>query len=1169
MKFVRSIKDLIAWLLLGLAVIVLAVSLSLPHNPGDTQSAAKKVSAAIGHRMNMLNGYVSKALNQDPYQWIDLQGLPDDMVVYRYCSDTLQSWCNQFSLINDDISNKVVFQRLTSASFNPSSPLAEVGDTVSFVNFGPKWYLVKSASVEDCRVIGGLEIMDTQDSHSYNGVNHHLRLGAKYSINPLAFEEGSPVYVDGVPQFKVFYESLSGSAAADPPLMWLSLILFFAAGIVFLTGKKTVRRLMIYVTGCIVVGLALFFWGYSAQNMISLFSPIIYAGGTVLYSLGAVIIINMVIMMVSLGIYLARHELFERIKSRKLLWFTLVQTIVAVGLIILYTHLALSSIIDNSGISLELFKLAELSWFTGLVYFSFIAMLLSAPLLLKILEPVLEELFGWHYDSLSRFNRVVFAVLTAAYLLGITSVHGFEKEESRLEVMSNRLAIDRDIALELRLKRVENQIAEDMIISSLSAFDNTATSIQNRISDTYFYRISQNYYLSVLVLNPGNTDARSEAFFNSRVQDGVPIAENSHFFYVNTGNGPSYYAGVFMYYVEGSGYSRVLLMVEGKTARDNKGYEFILGTTPPGRVIVPSGYSYARYDRRDMQYYNGKYDYPTRMSDKLYRQIYEDGVTSISADGYRHFVNTVTNTEAVIISRPAYSLFNYLVAGILLGIAAFVILSLATIGQRDRTEVFARNYYKTRISGVLMTSLILTLVVMATVSVLFVYHRNESHLRTIMTDKLNSISSMLDVGSRAAFDSRGLLSPEMRSLHESVCASTNSDITIFSSSGRMLLSSTQRLYGRMLLDSRIDGEAFNNIIYNHRRYFIHKEKLGDKKYYGMYAPLFGARGDVIGILCTPYADDTYSFEEDAVQHSMAIVAVFLLLLLLARFMTNEVLGRLFRPLSVLGRKINDTNLDSLELIEYNRDDEVQSLVSAYNRMVTELSDNSRKLAQAERDKAWSGMARQVAHEIKNPLTPMKLQLQRVIRLKQKDDPAWVERFDEASKVLLDHIDILTDTANEFSTFAKLYSEEHTEIDLDLLLQEEIAMFDNRDDIGFEYLGLAGSVVKGPKPQLTRVFVNLLSNAVQALDEKGGGHVVVQLRKAREDGFYEIVVEDDGPGVSEENVSKLFTPNFTTKNSGSGLGLAISRSILERCGATISYSRSFSLGGACFTVRYPK
>ena len=138
-----------------------------------------------------------------------------------------------------------------------------------------------------------------------------------------------------------------------------------------------------------------------------------------------------------------------------------------------------------------------------------------------------------------------------------------------------------------------------------------------------------------------------------------------------------------------------------------------------------------------------------------------------------------------------------------------------------------------------------------------------------------------------------------------------------------------------------------------------------------------------------------------------------------------------------------------------------------------------------------------------------------------------------------------------------------------MLKDQISLFDTLEGVKFEYLGLEHAYIDGPRPQLTRVFVNLLNNAVQAIDKRPDGLVLVSLRNSVEDGYYDIVVEDNGPGVSEENICKLFTPNFTTKNSGTGLGLAISRIVLERCAASISYSSSFSLGGACFTIKYPK
>jgi nitrogen fixation/metabolism regulation signal transduction histidine kinase len=249
-------------------------------------------------------------------------------------------------------------------------------------------------------------------------------------------------------------------------------------------------------------------------------------------------------------------------------------------------------------------------------------------------------------------------------------------------------------------------------------------------------------------------------------------------------------------------------------------------------------------------------------------------------------------------------------------------------------------------------------------------------------------------------------------------------------------------------------------------------------------------------------------------------------------------------------------------------------------MVKDLSESTRQLALAERDKAWSQMARQVAHEIKNPLTPIKLQIQRLIRLKEKNNPAWEQRFDEVSAVVLEHIDILTETANEFSTFAKLYSEDPVLIELDKTLKDQLLIFDNKDNIRIQYIGLEDAFVMAPKPQLIRVFVNLITNAVQAVEihqkeqiEKGEepdtGRVLICLRNSTKDGYYDIVFDDNGPGVSDDNLDRLFTPNFTTKSSGTGLGLAICRNIIEKCEGEIRYQRSFALGGASFIVTIPK
>ena len=182
--------------------------------------------------------------------------------------------------------------------------------------------------------------------------------------------------------------------------------------------------------------------------------------------------------------------------------------------------------------------------------------------------------------------------------------------------------------------------------------------------------------------------------------------------------------------------------------------------------------------------------------------------------------------------------------------------------------------------------------------------------------------------------------------------------------------------------------------------------------------------------------------------------------------------------------------------------------------------------------------------------------------------------------MLEHIDILTDTANEFSTFAKLYSEKPVLIDLDKTLKEQLLIFDNKEHIRFSYIGMPEAYVMVPKPQLIRVFVNLITNAIQAveirqremLEESGEtmkGEIVICLRNSTKDGYYDIVFDDNGPGVKEENLSKLFTPNFTTKSAGTGLGLAICRNIITKCEGEICYRKSYALGGASFMVTLPK
>lgn len=1143
--------------LLVLSVVFIVISLST-RTPADTESSAKKAERVLASRLDILQSFTDKALAADPAEWLDIGRLPSDMVIYRYVDERLQSWVNRFPISNDQLSSGMLFQSFLNPRSALRTPLGELKEDFSFSNIGSKWYLAKKVIQENVTLIVGLEIVNTLDTRSFSGINPRLRIPENHSIQELTNSGGSPVFVGGQPQFKILYNSLSSTPPVSMPYLWLALAFFLTAALFFLLAEPSAKNLIIELITVLAVLLAFYFSGAKVSVNSGLFSPLLYADGTVLYSLGALILLTLMLVMPIWSIFIARKDLRSFLDRYPLGVFRVLLLLAAAVALVAFSYVAIKSISLNSNINLELYKIKEITWVSVLVYLLLGVLFSCIPMIFTMLQPLTSRLFGFHQDSMSIPNRIGFALALAIYFVSLTACLGFKKEQSGMEVWANRLAVSRDIGLEMQLRLVEEKIADDPVIASLSVLPNAGAAIRNRIADNYLARVAQEYDLIVSV--DGQMDL-------SLLSGGEYISPGSRFVFKEGSDALVVYIAVFTYYVKNYGPSHIMLQVERKGDWRFRGYASILGETAPGEVLIPPTYAYARYQSRSLLSFRGNFAYPVHMDDELADAVYSKEDTHMKSGGFTHFIYVVAEDESVIVSRRTIAALYYAVSGIFIGLITF--LAQTILRPRRRKSVFEKKYFTTRLNAVIMASLILALVSMAALSVYFVYDRHEENRRTLMTEKINSIASSISTRIRGARTTDDLRSNEVLRLIEDVGNNTNSDITLYTPNGMVFMSTAPMVFERNMMDSRMDGEAYRNIMLLTSRYYIQKESVAQNKFYSMYAPLVGEDGNIIAIICAPYTDDTYDFETNVVNHGISILSIFIFLLLFAILMTRRVLDGMFLPLLQIGRKMEDANLDSLEYIQYDKEDEISSLVNAYNRMVTDLSESSRQLAEAERDKAWSGMARQVAHEIKNPLTPMKLQIQRIMRLKDRGDSAWKEKFDEVSKMLLDHINILTETANEFSTFAKLYTEEPTEINIGELVQEELAMFSGHEDITFDYMGLDDAVVMAPKPQLARVFVNLINNAVQALDEFDGGRVMVSLRHSVKDGYYDIVFEDNGPGVLPENTDKLFTPNFTTKTGGSGLGLAISRSILQKCGASISYSKSFALGGACFTILYPK
>jgi nitrogen fixation/metabolism regulation signal transduction histidine kinase len=275
---------------------------------------------------------------------------------------------------------------------------------------------------------------------------------------------------------------------------------------------------------------------------------------------------------------------------------------------------------------------------------------------------------------------------------------------------------------------------------------------------------------------------------------------------------------------------------------------------------------------------------------------------------------------------------------------------------------------------------------------------------------------------------------------------------------------------------------------------------------------------------------------------------------LALILANQV----SKPLQLLQSKLAALRFGKRsQTIEYQRDDEVGSLVKEYNRMVNELQTSAEKLARSERESAWREMARQIAHEIKNPLTPMKLTVQHLRRAWKDKAPDLDNHIDRTTNTLIDQIDTLSNIANEFSKFAQVPGAHFEAIDLVQKIQRITHLFEDTCRIHFHR--------KTRGQQEIIIFANIIRNALQAVPEDADPQLDIEL----ESGEQSVVVKvtDNGTGIPEELHSRLFEPNFTTKTSGMGLGLAIAKKIMEGSQGKIWFETRRN-GGTTFFLEWP-
>ncbi len=348
--------------------------------------------------------------------------------------------------------------------------------------------------------------------------------------------------------------------------------------------------------------------------------------------------------------------------------------------------------------------------------------------------------------------------------------------------------------------------------------------------------------------------------------------------------------------------------------------------------------------------------------------------------------------------------------------------------------------------------------------------------------------------------------------------------------------------------------------------YVDIKNIDGKKNRSSYSLIKDDKFKPLGILNLPYVEDDSYYEAELSSFLWRLAQVYSFMLLVAFAVAYFLSSYITQSLKTISDKINETSLNQKNekiVIEANSK-EINSLISAYNKMVDKLEESATKLAQSEREQAWREMAKQVAHEIKNPLTPMRLTVQSFQRKFDETDPNLKQKLKDYSETLIQQIDAMSSVASAFSNFASMPAQDNENLNVVEVVDLTLDIF-NEEYIIFESEE-SEIISKMDRTQLVRIVNNLVKNAIQSIPENQlEKSILVAVKKVETNVL--ITVQDNGIGIEQENIERIFEPKFTTKTSGMGLGLGIIKNIIENYKGTITFESTFGKG-TTFTVSLP-
>ncbi|SHF10392.1 His Kinase A (phospho-acceptor) domain-containing protein [Mariniphaga anaerophila] len=832
-----------------------------------------------------------------------------------------------------------------------------------------------------------------------------------------------------------------------------------------------------------------------------------------------------------------------------------VLAIFSVGMLLLAVFSLTIKIIDNIRNDFRLGQIVFLSLgiagFLGLIQLLTVKTISIEALVLFVTATILATLFSKNY--LQKFTLsylIIFISAASIYSLVVFYSTTAAKQRDEQKQMAITLVLERDPAAEVFLAEIQYAIEKDSVIPTL-LIEEEDEHVINYIKETYFSSYFRQYDVRFfkcsgadsLYIEMDKQMAPCFDFFEDMIKaQGVKV-QGTNFYFMDNMNGRISYTGL-LHYPLSSERQGVSIFIEMNSALlfEGIGFPELLIDKSMAKPENYKRFNYAKYYGGELTDRHGDYNY------NFYVHSYLSSGEEFEYnrwDGMEHLIYHTREDNYVIVSRDLFTFVDYLISFPYLFVFYFIsVLILLVIGNPAIRKRSVKVDLKFRIQAAIISIVFVSLLVVAAATIWYNVREYKEKHQNDLNEKLKSITEEIDMRlenvDELNRDVVDWLNRELAKLSNIF----RTDINIYGTDGHMIASSRPEVFSRGLVSDRMNSNAYNEIFNNYQLSYFQPEKIGMLSYLSAYRPVINNTGEYLGAINLPYfiKQDKYSQELSTIV--VAFINLYVLLFLVSIIVAIFIANQITRPLVLIQESFRKMELGKRnEPIYYNRKDEIGSLVKEYNKKVDELAVSADLLARSERESAWREMAKQIAHEIKNPLTPMKLNIQHLQRFKGEGEE-YDKYIKRVTSTLIEQIDNLSNIATEFSNFAKIPTARNQVFRLTEQMEKVIDLFESQQNatIDFQTNGLEYIEVNADRDQLSRAIINLIKNGIQSIADGREGTIKIQL--SRHEHMAVIAVTDNGEGIPEELQDKLFSPSFTTKSSGMGLGLAIVKNIVE-------------------------